>query len=280
MRSLCFLTIVVAASLYAQPQSTQQAVQLANTVLHILPAKAINDTFRIEVALPSSYASSENSFPVVYLLDSDMSFGLARDIVGWLTWAREIPQVIVVGISYGGTTEQWWDKRSRDYSPTRDTSGIWGSQWPLAGGAGAFKGFLRTELFPFIQGTYRTLPNDRAIVGLSLGGLFATYALFTDPSMFSRYIIVGPALLWDNKSAFDYEAGFNSNQSDISARVFTAVGAKDEDNVTQPWQQFNAVIATRKYKDLIWSQYTFPDETHISVFPGALTRGLKFVYSR
>jgi len=160
----------VAASLYAQPQSTQQGVQLANTALHIFPAKAINDTFRIEVALPSTYSSSSNSFPVLYLLDSDKSFGLAHDVVGWLTWAREMPQVIVVGISYGGTTKRWWDKRSRDYSPTRDTSGIWGSKWPLAGGAGAFKTFLKTELFPFIEQTYRTVANDRAIVGLSFGG--------------------------------------------------------------------------------------------------------------
>jgi len=279
MRSVRVLTCIVIASLCAQPQSTQQPVQLTNTALHIIPANAVSDTFRIEVALPSTYSNSSASFPVLYLLDSDKSFGLAHDVVGWLTWAREMPQIIVVGISYGGTTRQWWDKRSRDYSPTKDTSGIWG-KWPLAGGAGAFKAFVKTELFPFIERTYRTVPNDRAIVGLSLGGLFATYALFTDPAMFHRYIIVGPGLLWDNKRAFDYEAEFYSKQSALSARVFTAVGSRERDDITQPWQQFNAVIASRKYKNLIWSEHTFPDETHISVFPGALSRGLKFVYSK
>ncbi len=280
MRSAPLLTFVCVASLCAQPQTGHQAVRLSNTVQHIFPSKAVNDTFRIDVALPSSYATSSNAFPVLYLLDSDKSFGLAHDVLGWLTWAREMPQVIIVGVSYGGTTKQWWDKRSRDYLPTRDTSGIWGSKWPLAGGGGAFKSFLKDELFRFIDQTYRTVSNDRAIVGISFGGLFATYVLFTDPSMFNRYVIVGPALLWDNKRAFAYESEFFSKQKTISARVFTSVGAKDADDITQPWQQFNSIIASRKYKDLLWNEHTFPDETHLSVFPGALARGLKSVYSK
>jgi predicted alpha/beta superfamily hydrolase len=280
MRKLLLLTILVVGCLFAQPQLPPAAVQLSNTVMHVLPAKAVADTFQIVVALPSSYASSSSSFPVVYLLDSDKSFGMARDIVNWLSWSRELPQVIVVGISYGGTNKQWWDKRTRDYLPTRDTSGIWGSKWPYAGGGEAFRTFLKSELFPFIEKTYRTIPNDRTIVGISFGGVFASYVLFTDPSMFSRYIISGPALIWDNKRAFTYESKFFSHQKSISATVFTSIGLEDTDDIIQPWREFNKVIASRKYENLRWIVLEFPDETHISVFPAALARGLKTVFAK
>ncbi len=262
-----------------QTQSTQQEVVLSNTRLHLLPAEAVSETYRIEVSLPRAYSDSSKSFAVLYLLDADKSFGMARDIVDWLSWAREIPQIIIVGVSYGGTTREWWDKRSRDYTPTRDTSCIWGSKWPLAGGADRFRTFLKTELFPFIEHTYRTLQNDRTIVGLSFGGLFADYVLIVEPALFSRYVILAPALAWGGKCIFRFEQAYYSSQRTLPAKVFTAVGSLDEKDIIEPWQQFNAVIASRKYRDLLWHDHTFPDETHISVFPGAFARGLKTVFA-
>ena len=280
MRILFVLMILAVTSVVARSQPGRDPVQLTNTTVHVFPAKAVKDTFQIVVALPSSYATSSNALPVVYLLDSDKSFGMARDVVNWLSWARELPQVIVVGISYGGTTKQWWDKRTRDYLPTRDTSGIWGSKWPYAGGGESFREFLKDELFPFIEGTYRVVPNDRAIVGISFGGVFASYVLFTDPAMFNRYVISGPALPWDNRRIFSYEKEFFARIKEIPAKVFTSVGSKDSDDILQSWHDLNAVIASRKYNGLIWIQHVFPDETHFSVFPAALTRGLSTVFSK
>lgn len=277
-RILIAFTMFVAALQNAQPQSNLPAVQLANTERHVFAGTAVADTFYIEVALPANYAGTSRSFPVMYLLDSDMSFGMARDIVNWLDWADEIPAIIVVGISYGGTTDTWWDKRSRDYTPTRVYSGPWGS-WPYSGGAAAFKTFLKDELFPFIEKTYRTIPDDRTIVGLSFGGLFAAYVLFTDSAMFHRYITVSPALLWDDRIIFDYEAAFFEQRKVLTAQVFTAVGLKDASNVIPSWNDFNSVLASRKYDGLNWVQHTFSDETHISVFPAALSHGLKSIYS-
>jgi len=108
----------------------------------------VGDEYVIDVHLPASYESGADDFSVFFVLDADKSSGMARDIVDWLSWSEEIPPLIVVGISYGGSVGEWWQKRSRDFTPTRDSSKIWG-EWPLAGGAEAFKVFLREELFPF-----------------------------------------------------------------------------------------------------------------------------------
>lgn len=109
----------------------------------------VGDDYLIDVNLPASYETGVNDFPVLIVLDADKSSGMARDIVDWLSWSQEIPQLIVVGISYGGSVERWWHNRSRDYTPTCDSTKIW-VEWPLAGGAEAFKAFLPEELFPFI----------------------------------------------------------------------------------------------------------------------------------
>jgi pimeloyl-ACP methyl ester carboxylesterase len=45
-----------------------------------------------------------------------------------------------------------------------------------------------------------------ALFGTSLGGLFALYALLTDPASFDRYVIGSPAIWWDGEMLFDLEA--------------------------------------------------------------------------
>ena len=264
---------------YGQTKTSVTEVTLANTRLHLLSSKNVEQVYRIEVALPPSYADSSKSFSVLYVLDADKSFGMARDIVGWLSWIGEIPQLIVVGISYGGTTSDWWQKRSRDYTPTKDRSRIWG-EWPLAGGADNFKAFMKDELFPLIETTYRTQSRDRSIVGLSFGGLFATYVLFSEPSLFSRYIIIAPALKWDNSRILEYEQKYHSQKAVLEAIVFTAIAELDEPSINEPWHDFNQILHQRNYQSLSWKEQVFPGETHISVFPGALSRGLKVVFAK
>ena len=53
----------------------------------------VNDTYTIDVYLPSSYFESEKEYPVLIVLDGDKSSGLACDIVDWLSWAKEIPEL-------------------------------------------------------------------------------------------------------------------------------------------------------------------------------------------
>jgi hypothetical protein len=117
----------------SQVDDDHRPVIVENTHQHIIPSVHVDQNYHIPVALPASYCDLSKSFPVLYLLDTDKSFGMAQDIVGWLSWAGEIPELLVVGITYGEGTDACWQKRSRDYTPTKDRSRVWGD-WPLAGG--------------------------------------------------------------------------------------------------------------------------------------------------
>ena len=163
--------------LLASQARAQDASRIPDIREHLLSSENVDQEYLIQVALPDGYAESEREYPVLYVTDGEKSFGLARDVSAWLAHGREVPRMIVVGISYGESAEAWWQKRSRDLSPSKDESEIWGP-WPMAGGADSFRKFLSAELFPLIEETYRTR-SDRSYVGLSFGGLFG-------PTTFSR----------------------------------------------------------------------------------------------
>ena len=248
------------------------------SISHRLHSSHVGDEFVITIHLPQSYDTSEQVYPVLVVLDGDKSSGMARDITDWLAWSGEIPEQIVVVISYGASLEEWWNKRSRDLTPTMDSTKLWG-EFPLAGGAGAFQSFIRQELIPFVDTNYRT-NADRTLAGLSFGGLFGIYVLFSEPSLFHRYIVANPALAWDDERILEYESQYRSKHAALDAVVFTAVGGLDEPAILEPWERFNHLIEAREYEGLKWTAHQFEGESHVSCWPAAFTRGLRTVFAK
>jgi len=254
--------------------SQDAKVSLEQTDAKWLDSKIVGDRYLIQTFIPDQKTVPIDSLPIVFVLDADMSFGLVYDIVRWLHWGREIPYVAVVGISYGTGQKDWWAKRSRDFSESKDVTKHWGD-WPLAGGAADFKNFIEKELFEFLETEYNLKSDSRTIIGLSLGGLFCADILFSKPELFDNYIILGPALLWNDKEIFKQESRFAENHSALNANVFTAIGELDHEDVKTPFTEFIDQIKSRNYKGLTLNTWVIEDETHLSMLPASVTRGLK-----
>ncbi|NJD18125.1 MAG: alpha/beta hydrolase [Gemmatimonadetes bacterium] len=276
MRCLTIPALCLAWLATALPCPAQDRPGVPDLRHHLLQSKNVDEEYSILVSLPEGYAASERTYPVLYVLDAEKSFGLARDVVDWLSWAREMPRMIVVGISYGEGTAEWWQKRSRDLTSRQDRSKLWG-EWPLAGGADAFRRFLSGELFPLIESQYRAGP-DRVLVGLSFGGLFGAYDLLSPDRLFGRYLLVSPGYAWDYEAILGTESAFSAGSSALPAVVYTAIGTEDEPAVVEPWRRFNAQLEARSYAGLRFHAEEFEGETHISVFPVALAHGLKWIF--
>jgi predicted alpha/beta superfamily hydrolase len=266
--------------LEAQTAATQpKKVCLDNTEQFSIESKYVDkENYLIQVGLPIGYQRSDKSYPVLYVLDGDKSFGMTKEITDWLTWDNEIKDIIVVGISYGKGTNTWWKKRARDYTQFEDTVYYY---YPNAGGADDFLGFVKNELFPIVNKNYRTNQNSNVIVGLSFGGLLTSYILFSQPDMFRGYIIVSPSLFWNGNSILNTEADYFSKHKELNKLVYIAYGSLDDNDwVINPTNEFLKVIQMRKYDGLKFIPEVFKGETHISVFPEALTHGLKIVFKR
>jgi uncharacterized protein len=286
MKSFNFSIIVCAffcihiADLQAQLTKTQlKEVSLENTEQFSIKSKFVNDeNYVIQVGLPNGYVRSDKSYPVLYVLDGDKSFGMTKEITDWLTFTNEISNIIVVGISYGKGTNSWWEKRARDYTQYKDTVYYY---YPNAGGADNFLNFIKNELFPVVNKNYRTIQDSNAIMGLSFGALLGTYILFTQPDMFKSYIIISPSLFWNNNSILLTEADYFRKHKELNKTVYLAYGSSDNsDWVINPTTELLKMVDSHKYVGFKFTQQVFKGETHISVFPVALTHGLKLVFKR
>jgi uncharacterized protein len=273
------ISLLLVSTLLGNALCQDIKVNLDQTHANWLDSKIVGDRYLIQTFIPDQKTVPIDSLPIVFVLDADMSFGLVYDIVRWLQWGREIPAVAVVGISYGTGQKDWWSKRSRDFSESKDVTKLWGD-WPLAGGGSNFKNFIEKELFKFLETEYNLKGDTRTIIGLSFGGLFCADILFSKPELFDNYIILGPALLWNDKEIFKQESKYSENHSTINANVFTAIGKLDNEDITKPWVDFITQVKSHNYKGLTINTRIIEDETHLSMLPVSVTRGLKTILTK
>jgi len=251
-----------------------QAARHPNSRAHIVASAQVRDSFLISVGLPAAYGrDTTRRFPVLYVLDADKSFGVARDVADWLAWAGEAEPVIVVGIGYD---TQWWQKRARDMTFSPDRGRLWGA-FPTAGSGDAFLAFVTTELVPFVERTYRADRARRALAGLSFGGLFAIEALLRQPTFFSALLVVAPAIAWDSSAVLGREANLPST-TNVQGRVYTAIGEHDDPHVPEAWHTLVRRLRARESAQFSLVSEVLPGESHISAWPVGLTRGMRVLF--
>jgi hypothetical protein len=274
--------------------SQHPPVTLPNTQVRLLKSRIVNDAFRLHIALPANYAKPGGAYPVLYCSDGNTLFPLLRCTVEALTADWEIPRLIIVGIGYDtDEPREFLRYRERDLLPTDASATDAARRQPFTRGgiprgqAGPFLRFIREELQPFINANYRTVPDDSAYAGTSYGGLFGLYTLFHHPDTFSRYVVGSPAIHHDNGVVFAYESDYAGSHDDLPARVFIAVGEREEldDPLMDPSLQFVSNVKAlaralegRGYPGLQLTARVFTGETHASVILRTFAAGLRVIY--
>lgn len=152
---------------------------------------------RYKVFLPPSYGElPEKRYPVLYAQDGQSLFEIdpfdghsweLDDALNELWDLGAIEEVIVVALE---TVED----RLAMLSPVPD---------PVHGGGRApeYRDFLVTRLKHVIDARYRTLPGrgDTAILGSSMGGLFAFFCAWTAPNVFGRAACLSSSFWWADR---------------------------------------------------------------------------------
>ena len=160
-----------------------------------IASRTLGETRVIDVSLPQSYGSdTTRRYPVLVVLDGDYDHQIAATIARFYSATSQMPEVIVVGVRNVD--------RNRDLTPELLPDFPMPPELPSAGGADAFLGFIADELIPYVDRRYRTAPL-RVLIGHSLGGLFATYALSHRPELFTGYVLLEPSLWWNRGHEVD-----------------------------------------------------------------------------
>ncbi|MCH9693442.1 MAG: alpha/beta hydrolase, partial [Gammaproteobacteria bacterium] len=181
-RLLVYMLLLTAGSTVNAAVSTEFLHGLGDTRYHRVESNNIGRSFHIYVKLPDTYdESAEDKYPTIYLLDGGALFPLLSAYYQYLNFGEEVPNAIIVGISYGSASFDGGNYRSTDYTAKSLERDYWG-------GAGQFREFLSEELLPFIESTYQSHSDRRVIFGQSIGGQFVLYTALTEPNLFWGHI--------------------------------------------------------------------------------------------
>jgi len=274
---ILFCLMVSACAQQGYTQSTPAAgnsalpqVTLPNSAVRTLKSANTGRTYDLYIRLPDEYAPNKGRrYPVLYVLDGQWDFKLLDSIYGGLYYDKFIPEIIIVGVTYSGDNPNYEALRAMDYTPAAENS------FPGSGEAAQFLAFLKEELMPLIETNYPADASRRMLMGSSFGGLFALYALFTEPALFSGYVAASPAVPYGNRAIFKQEAEYATRHQDLPATLYLSVG--ELEGLAPPVKAFIEVMSDRDYQGLKMEAQIIKGERHASNKPEAFNRGLRFV---
>jgi hypothetical protein len=263
---------------------------------------------RLFVSIPDAPAPP-NGFPAFYLLDGNLSFATAAEIVRGLSLAGEMLPAVVIGIGY----------LPKDLAPpmlvrfkdlSLPASADWIGSLPFSvpgltadstGGVDEFLNVIESEIKPAVGALTKIDPTHQTLVGHSLGGNAVLRALFAAPRTFRTFAALSPSIWWSEQEVLSAEAGFAREVASGAAqpRVFISVGGLEDTPTSASLRFFKSEAEAFKTSALnrmvqnaedlgarlaeikggpayAVSSVTFPGETHSSVIPAAICRAARF----
>ena len=257
-------------SFSALAAEVQHMQGLGDTRHHRVESTTIGRGYYIDVSLPDGYADSEASYPTVYLLDGGNLFPMLVPYYRYLKLGEEVPDSIIVGISYGNDDFENGNFRSTDYTAPSDEREYWG-------GANNFQQFLSNKLLPFIEEQYRADASRRIIFGQSIGGQFSIYTALTEPNLFWGHIASNPAM--HRNLPFFLQRHSGADKAKEQSRLFVGSATLDDPTFREPAQAW--IRHWESVEDRPWQLRTMnlAGHSHMSAPPAAFRQGMIWLFS-
>jgi predicted alpha/beta superfamily hydrolase len=287
--TLALLGCLACSAAAAAPEPEPYVIN--DTEVRDVHAQALNRDYEVIVALPESYRTSKQRYPVLFVTDANYAFPVVRNIAQRLSKHAGLEEVIVVGLSYSKGDSGVFSRR-RDYTPTTPRNQSYAPDMPgrapAFGEADAYGRFISAEVFPLIAAHYRADMNRKVFIGHSYGSLLGLQVLLSRPDSFEHYILGSPSLWFDNGVMFDREAIHAKGHKDMPASVYFGIGgnetlaagkkrsrSEDDADMVADLLEFDRTLTSRRYPSLQTRVEVFAGEDHASVFPFLLTHGLR-----
>ena len=298
MKNLFFALFVISLgmpSVLAQTTEPKSFKHPFNLKVYDLPVASNGVEYQLIVREPLRPPAEGEKPSTFYFLDATANMPAAATMSYNYEYFNYIPSAYFVGIGYKNEEGTFWkeENRTRDYTPVEfnPPAGHFlensRKDWVGSGGAPAFFDVVQNQIIPFVESKFDVDKTDRVLIGKSTSGLGATYAALNRPGLFNRYVIISPAIWWDDwmlpreerwvmRSARDTAA----NEYPTETRLYFAVGEAEErlDLVTDLYVLANS-LRKRQNENLKVYLDVLPGEQHEGVFPAAFMRGIAGVYA-
>jgi len=260
--------LTIAVPLVAQTSTASDSSITIGVARHIHSTVLGEDRPYLVYEQPGSHGQS---MPLIVLLDGDGHFHHATGAVRFLTDQGRLPPLRVVAVP--NTSD-----RTRDLTPAVVSDTAQRTATPTAGGADRMLRFLSDELVPAVERDYGPAPY-RVLIGHSLGGLVAAYALLTRPEVFQAYIAISPSMWWDHQRLIDSLAARLSRQPPLRGWFYATIGALEPaDRMIAPFQRMEGVMRDHAPPTLEWRFSLLPGEDHGSTPHRSIYDGLETIF--
>jgi len=214
------------------------------------------------------------------LLDANVYF---EQVTAQVDKVASAAPVIVVGIGYR-------DIRLLDSLRQRDYTypvAVPADSFAVSGGGKRFFTFLTQELIPYVDRQYNTDPGQRALLGHSLGGYFALYALVeglrTSKLAFAQYVAASPSLYYGDAYLRRQLAALpTGNQPLPAATLYLTVGERELERgdaesqvVKAEFTAFTEELLVHKSATLTLNSKIYPHAGHLETALVSFADGLK-----
>ena len=263
--------IFLAASASASEVDTRFLQGLGGSHYLQVESETVGRDFHVYVMLPDGYEeNADQAYPTIYVLDGGNLYPLLVSYYGYLNFGQEVPDAIIVGISYGSDTFSGGNYRSTDYTAPSEERDYWG-------GAGNYQTFLSDELMPLVENNFRSQPHRRVIFGQSLAGQFVLYTALTEPNLFWGHIASNPAL--HRNLPFFLQAHGTANDEAEPSRLFVASASHDDEQFRIPARQW--IEHWSDVDDTPWELEIaiLEGHTHMSAPPASFRQGMRWLFS-
>ena len=186
-----------------------------------------NRLLNIQVYRPPGFQrGSQQRYPVIYCLDGQNLFAPRQTPFGLVDWRldenlnslinqNEIVPALVVAIDHRPDHYE----RLFDSTPSRGPKNRGGGAWHFAQ-------FLVHEVKRRMDREFPTLtdPENTGLLGSSMGGLFALYAVREFPEVFGRVAAMSPSFWWDAEHIY---RDIDASQRHDPQRIYLDAGTKE-----------------------------------------------------
>ncbi len=269
MKNLIFLFIALISCLQLSAQSSFLMSSIPGPKLDSLHSDVVGEDYRLLITLPFGFNPSKRKYPVLFYLDALVSSGMMNELAQAKMFSRSLDPIILVGISYETNPMFYGKIRERDYMPPMNEA-------DSKKGGDEFLQFIKTELIPYMEKNYGTDPNDRGLMGYSIGGLFTTWALKEEPALFQKLAIISPSLWYGEEYLFDDEALIDNIKNANDLKMFITCGSLESKNMISNTNRLFDLVQDNK--NIQSTKVIFEDESHGSVSTTAMARGLYYLY--
>ena len=206
MSLLMLLPVLTQVSARAPAPLASRPISIGTS--YSIPSPELGGARAVNVVLPPSYVKGPTKrYPVLYVMDGGVDqdlLNVAGVALNGGIWGRSADAIIV-----GVETK---DRRRELVGPTHDPQLL--KKYPTAGSSATFRAFIREEVKPLVERTYRTNGQD-VVIGESLAGLFIVETYLVEPALFDGYAAIDPSLWWDKEA--------------LSKVAAARIGARQED---------------------------------------------------